>query len=126
MKRRTHDITHFITVTLYCIACLFLLILLYIIVVVIVVFILCMVFIVLCAVFRLILVLFYVVRVICVVWLIVVPLPPGKSSFAVKINNNKNNKKRTCLPIFNFGGRRFLRRIATHQPYYMTPYPRRP
>jgi hypothetical protein len=52
------------------------------------IFILCRVFIVcvvLCNVFRLILVLF------CVMCLIVVPLPPGKNPFAVKINNNNNN-----------------------------------
>jgi hypothetical protein len=58
------------------------------IVVVIVVFILCRVsFIVcavLCAVFRLILVLF------CVLCLIVLSLPPGKTPFAVKINNNNS------------------------------------
>jgi hypothetical protein len=50
---------------------------------VIVVFIVCRVFIVcvvLCAVLRLIVVLF------CVMCLIVVPLPPGKTPFAVKIN----------------------------------------
>jgi hypothetical protein len=29
--------------------------------------------------------------VIYVLWLIVVPLPPGKNSFSVKINNNTNN-----------------------------------
>jgi hypothetical protein len=46
---------------------------------------------VLCAVFRLIVVLFCVMRVICVLCLIVVPLPPRKYSFAVKINNNNNN-----------------------------------
>jgi hypothetical protein len=43
---------------------------------------------VLCAVFRLIVVLFCVMRVICVLCLIVVPLPPGENPFAVKINNN--------------------------------------
>jgi hypothetical protein len=36
-------------------------------------------------------VLFCVMRVICVLCLIVVPLPPGKNPFAVKINNNNNN-----------------------------------
>jgi hypothetical protein len=46
---------------------------------------------VLCAVFRLIVVLFCVMCVICVLSLIVVPLPPGKYPFAVKINNNYNN-----------------------------------
>jgi hypothetical protein len=40
---------------------------------------------VLCAVFRLSVVCYFVL---C---LIVVPLPPGKHPFAVKINNNKNN-----------------------------------
>jgi hypothetical protein len=30
--------------------------------------------------------------VICVLCFIVVPLPPGKNPFAVKINNNSNNK----------------------------------
>jgi hypothetical protein len=34
-------------------------------------------------------VLFCVMCVICVLWLIVVPLPPGKDTFAVKINNKK-------------------------------------
>jgi hypothetical protein len=34
-------------------------------------------------------VLFCVMCVICVLRLIVVPLPPGKNQFAVKINNNK-------------------------------------
>jgi hypothetical protein len=51
--------------------------------------ILCRVFIVcvvLCAVFRLIVVLFCVMCVICVLCLIVVPLPPGRNPFAVKIN----------------------------------------
>jgi hypothetical protein len=45
----------------------------------------------LCAVFRLFVVLFCVMSVICVLYLIVVPLPPGKNPFAVKIyiNNNK-------------------------------------
>jgi uncharacterized membrane protein len=58
--------------------------------------ILCCVFIVcvvLCAVFRLIVVLFRVICVICVLCLIVVPLPPGRNPFAVKINNNNNNNK---------------------------------
>jgi hypothetical protein len=53
------------------------------------IFILCRVFIVcvvLCTVFRLIVVLFCVMCVICVLCLIVVPLPPGENSFAVKIN----------------------------------------
>jgi hypothetical protein len=46
-------------------------------------------------------VLFCVKCVICVLCLIVVPLPPGKNSFAVKINNNNNN---FCLFIaFSFG-----------------------
>jgi hypothetical protein len=43
------------------------------------------VYVVLCAVFRLIIVLFCVVYVICVLCLIVVPLPPGKNPFAVKM-----------------------------------------
>jgi hypothetical protein len=43
---------------------------------------------VLCAVFRLIVVLLRVMCVICVLCLIVVPLPPGRNPFAVKINNN--------------------------------------
>jgi hypothetical protein len=43
---------------------------------------------VLCAVFRLIVVLFCVMCVICVLCLIVVPLPPGKYPFSVKLNNN--------------------------------------
>jgi hypothetical protein len=30
--------------------------------------------------------------VICLLCLIVLPLPPGKTPFAVKINNNSNNK----------------------------------
>jgi hypothetical protein len=42
-------------------------------------------------VFRLSVVLFYVVCVICVLGLIVVPLPPGKNPLAVKINNNNKN-----------------------------------
>jgi hypothetical protein len=46
---------------------------------------------VLYAVFLLIVVLFCVMCVICVLCLIVVPLPPGKTPFAVKINNNNNN-----------------------------------
>jgi hypothetical protein len=46
------------------------------------------VFVVLCAVFRLIVVLFCVVCVICLLCLIVLPVPPGKNPFAVKINNN--------------------------------------
>jgi type IV secretory pathway component VirB8 len=41
------------------------------------------------AVFRLIVVLFCVMCVICLLCLIVLPLPPGKNPFAVKINNNK-------------------------------------
>jgi hypothetical protein len=36
-------------------------------------------------------VLFCVMCVICVLCLIVVPLPPGKIPFAIKINNNDNN-----------------------------------
>jgi hypothetical protein len=47
------------------------------------------VYVVLYAVFRLIFVLFYVMCVICVLCLIVVALPPGENTFAVKINNNK-------------------------------------
>jgi hypothetical protein len=42
---------------------------------------------VLCNVFRLIVVLF------CVMCLIVAPLPPGETSFVVKINNNNNFKE---------------------------------
>jgi type IV secretory pathway component VirB8 len=45
---------------------------------------------VLCAVFRLIVVLFCVMCVICLLCLIVLPLPPCKNPFAVKINNNNN------------------------------------
>jgi hypothetical protein len=57
-------------------------------VVVIVVFILCRVFIVcvvLCAVFRLVVEFFSVMCVVCVLCLIVLPLPPGRNPFAVKI-----------------------------------------
>jgi hypothetical protein len=46
---------------------------------------------VLCVVFHLIVVLFCVMRVICLLCLIVLPLPLGKNPFAVKINNNNNN-----------------------------------
>jgi ABC-type bacteriocin/lantibiotic exporter with double-glycine peptidase domain len=46
---------------------------------------------VLCAVFRLIVVLFCVMCVICLLCLIAQPLPPGKNTFEVKINNNNNN-----------------------------------
>jgi type IV secretory pathway component VirB8 len=46
---------------------------------------------VLCSVFRLIVVLFCVMCVICLLCLIVLPLPPGKNPFAVKINNNNKN-----------------------------------
>jgi hypothetical protein len=57
-----------------------------------IVFILCsvpfIVCVVLCAVFRLIVVLFCVMFVICLLCLIVLPLPPGKIPFAFKINNN--------------------------------------
>jgi hypothetical protein len=66
-----------------------------IIVVVIVVFILCRMFIVcvvLYAVFRLVVVLFCVMCVIGVLCLIVLPLPPGKCPFAVKINNNNHSR----------------------------------
>jgi hypothetical protein len=42
---------------------------------------------VLCTVFRLIVVLFCVMLVVCVLCLIVVPLPPGENPYAVKINN---------------------------------------
>jgi hypothetical protein len=66
----------------------FLLILPCIIVVVIVVF---LFRVVLRAVFRLIVVLFCVMYVICVLCLIVLPLPPDENPFAVKINNNNNN-----------------------------------
>jgi hypothetical protein len=41
-----------------------------------------------CDVFRLIVVLFCVTYVICLSCLILLPLPPGKDPFAVKINNN--------------------------------------
>jgi hypothetical protein len=34
----------------------------------------------------------FIVCGVCVLWLIVVPLPSGKNSFAVKINNNNNNQ----------------------------------
>jgi hypothetical protein len=64
------------------------------------IFILCRVFIVrvvLCAVFRLIIVLFSVVCVVCVLCLIVVPLPPDKNPFAVKINNI--NRVKEYVPI---------------------------
>jgi type IV secretory pathway component VirB8 len=47
-------------------------------------FILCVV---LCAMFRLIVVLFCVMCVICLLCLVVLPLPPDKNPFAVKINN---------------------------------------
>jgi hypothetical protein len=54
---------------------------------------------VLCAVFRSVVVLFCVMCVICVLCLIIVPLPPGKNPFAVKINNKiiiiNNNILRT-------------------------------
>jgi hypothetical protein len=43
------------------------------------------VFVVLCAVFRLSVVLFCVMCVICLLWLNVLPLQPGKTPFAVKI-----------------------------------------
>jgi hypothetical protein len=46
---------------------------------------------VLCNVFRLIVVLFCVLCVICVLCLIVVQLPPGENSFAVKIDIDNNN-----------------------------------
>jgi hypothetical protein len=45
---------------------------------------------VLYAVFRLIVVLFYVMCVICLLCLIVLPLPPSKNPFAIKINNKNN------------------------------------
>jgi hypothetical protein len=35
--------------------------------------------------------------VICVLCLIVVPLPPGENPFAVKINNNKNIQERQVV-----------------------------
>jgi hypothetical protein len=42
-----------------------------------------------------------------VLCLIVVPLPPGENPFAVKINNNNNNKKPLgSLKCFEFLGRR--------------------
>jgi hypothetical protein len=37
--------------------------------------------------------------VVCVLCLIVVPLPPGENQFAVKINNNNNNT--FPPPLFN-------------------------
>jgi hypothetical protein len=52
-----------------------------------------------CTMFRLIVVLFCVKCVVCVLCLIVVPLPPGENTFAVKIN--KNNKKNTTSPVLN-------------------------
>jgi hypothetical protein len=45
---------------------------------------------VLCAVFRLIVVSFCVTCVICLLCLIVLPLPPDKNPFAIKINNSNN------------------------------------
>jgi hypothetical protein len=51
-------------------------------------FIVCVVL-VLFAVFHLIVVLLCVMCVICLLCLIVLPLPPGKNPFAVRINNNK-------------------------------------
>jgi hypothetical protein len=63
-----------------------------------IVFILCsvsfIVCVVLCAVFRLIVMLFCVMCVICLLCLIVLPLPPGKNPFAVKIYNNNNNNNK--------------------------------
>jgi hypothetical protein len=45
-------------------------------------------------------VLFGEMRVICVLCLIVVPLPPGKNPFAVKIyNNNNNNNNNECVTL---------------------------
>jgi ABC-type transport system involved in Fe-S cluster assembly fused permease/ATPase subunit len=68
-------------------------------------FILCRVFIVcvvLCPVFRLNFVLFSVMCVICMLCLIVVPLPSGKTPFAVKINNNNNNNNNNKIcPLYN-------------------------
>jgi hypothetical protein len=64
------------------------------------IFILCRVFnvcVVLCSVFRLIVVLFCVMRVLCVLCLIVVPLPPGKTPFAVKINNKNILEFMKCV-----------------------------
>jgi hypothetical protein len=49
---------------------------------------------VLCVVFRLIVVLFCVMRVNYLLCLSVLPLPPGKNPFAVKINNNNNPEDR--------------------------------
>jgi hypothetical protein len=46
---------------------------------------------VLCAVFCLIVVLFCVMCAFCLLCLIVLPLPPGKTPFAVKINNNHHH-----------------------------------
>jgi uncharacterized membrane protein len=94
MKGRTDDSTYFMTATVQlehdyfyeysCDCC---------------IFILCSVFIVcvvLCTVFRLIVMLFCVICVVCVLCPIVVPLPPGENSFAVKIRN-KNNNNIYCL-----------------------------
>jgi hypothetical protein len=75
----------FINITLYncsCVCCIFILCR--------VLFIVCVV---LCAVFCLIVVLFCGICVICVLCLIVVPLSPRETPFAVKINNNNNNNK---------------------------------
>jgi hypothetical protein len=38
-------------------------------------------------------VIFCVICVLCVLCLTAVPLPPGETAFAVKINNNNNNNK---------------------------------
>jgi hypothetical protein len=53
--------------------------------------------------YRLIVVLFCVKCVICLLYLIVVPLPPDKNPFAVKINNSNNNNSSitlSLLPVF--------------------------
>jgi hypothetical protein len=87
MKGRPHDNTYFMTVTVWCIAGVFLLILLYTIVVVIVVFsfcvgcLLCVCSFVCCVSFDRCVILCDV----CYLCLTVVPLPPGENPFAVKI-----------------------------------------
>jgi hypothetical protein len=67
---------------------------------------------VLCAVFRLIMVLFCVMCVICLLCLTVLPLPPGKNQFAVKINNNNNNNNNNSQAEFSV-----FRHSATNTVY---------
>jgi hypothetical protein len=71
----------------------------------------------LCAVFHLIVVLFFCVMcVICVLCLIVVRLPSGKNPFAIKINNNNNNKMSARLGFrFFFQNVRTLVRLSQHR-----------